>query len=193
MQCRQCNVPKDAADFYAGNKSRCKECIKESVRANRLDKIDYYRAFDRARGSQPHRVAARAEYAQTEAGKAAHRAANERYAANNPNAAEAKRRYAISERGKAKKQEWVKSEAGKMSAKLNTKSQRVARPDRNRARVILNNAVRDAKVIPWPVCAVPDCSCKPQAHHPDYSRPLDVVWLCVKHHKEVHALARKAA
>jgi predicted transposase YbfD/YdcC len=25
------------------------------------------------------------------------------------------------------------------------------------------------------------------AHHEDYSRPLNIVWLCAKHHKERHA------
>lgn len=24
-------------------------------------------------------------------------------------------------------------------------------------------------------------------HHPDYSKPLEVIWLCAKHHKEEHA------
>lgn len=32
-----------------------------------------------------------------------------------------------------------------------------------------------------------DCS-KPEAHHPDYANPLDVVWLCPAHHKQAHAL-----
>lgn len=27
---------------------------------------------------------------------------------------------------------------------------------------------------------------KSEAHHPDYERPYDVVWLCRKHHKAVH-------
>jgi|HubBroStandDraft_1064217.scaffolds.fasta_scaffold159493_2 hypothetical protein len=33
-------------------------------------------------------------------------------------------------------------------------------------------------------CAV--CGGAAQMHHPDYDRPLDVVWLCEKHHRDVH-------
>lgn len=64
-------------------------------------------------------------------------------------------------------------------------------PDRRRANVIMGNAVRDGRLVPWPVCAVPECSDLPQGHHPDYSRPLDVVWLCPAHHKQAHALIAK--
>jgi hypothetical protein len=63
---------------------------------------------------------------------------------------------------------------------------RLEHPLRYLARNIVNNAVRDGKLIPWPVCAVPECNGKPEAHHADYSRPLDVVWLCSVHHKQVH-------
>ncbi len=27
---------------------------------------------------------------------------------------------------------------------------------------------------------------KVEKHHPDYSRPLDVIWLCPKHHRRLH-------
>ena len=30
------------------------------------------------------------------------------------------------------------------------------------------------------------CGEKAEAHHPDYSRPLDVVWLCSPHHRQAH-------
>ena len=59
-------------------------------------------------------------------------------------------------------------------------------PERKKAVSMLNNAVRDGKVKKHP-CWV--CGNKAVAHHPDYSRPLDVVWLCQAHHKQTHALS----
>jgi hypothetical protein len=51
------------------------------------------------------------------------------------------------------------------------------------AHVITNNAIQGGHLIPMP-CEV--CGSKAQAHHDDYSRPLDVRWLCPKHHAEHH-------
>lgn len=58
-------------------------------------------------------------------------------------------------------------------------------PDRRAAQVALGNAVRKGEVKKQP-CWV--CGEKAVAHHPDYSRPLDVVWLCHPHHGQAHAL-----
>lgn len=33
---------------------------------------------------------------------------------------------------------------------------------------------------------------KSEAHHPDYERPFDVIWLCRKHHKALHAADAEA-
>lgn len=69
------------------------------------------------------------------------------------------------------------------------KKQRAKHPERDAARTKLLRAVRAGIVAPWPVCAIPTCHEKPEAHHPDYSRPLDVVWLCSSHHKRAHHAA----
>ena len=45
------------------------------------------------------------------------------------------------------------------------------------------NAIRDGKMERLS-CEV--CGAKAQAHHDDYSKPLDVRWLCFKHHREHH-------
>ncbi len=139
MHCKTCNTTKTKDDFYKSRKTSCKECVKASVKANRLEKIDHYRQFDRMRGSMPHRVAARQEYAKTAAYAESHKAAAIRWSEKHP--------------------------------------------ERRRANIAVNNALRDGVLIRLP-CWV--CGEQAEAHHPDYSRPLDVVWLCQPHHKQAH-------
>ena len=55
-------------------------------------------------------------------------------------------------------------------------------PERRAARVIVGNFLRAGKIAKQPceVCG----STNVHAHHDDYSRPLDVRWLCPTHHGE---------
>ena len=50
----------------------------------------------------------------------------------------------------------------------------------------LYRAVKTGIVKQMP-CLV--CGDKSEAHHPDYDRPLEVVWLCSAHHKQAHAVS----
>lgn len=62
------------------------------------------------------------------------------------------------------------------------------------AQQALRAAVRYGRVVKWPACANPGCTrTDVQAHHPDYSRPLDVVWLCPYCHKHAHRAHLKPA
>ena len=60
-----------------------------------------------------------------------------------------------------------------------------ASPEKTRARRAVNDAIRRGRIVAQP-CAVCETSDDVQAHHPDYSKPLEVVWLCRVHHNEVH-------
>lgn len=55
-------------------------------------------------------------------------------------------------------------------------------PEKRKAQSIVASAVRSKwlRQKPCVICG----NLKAQAHHDDYSKPLDVVWLCVAHHKE---------
>lgn len=67
-----------------------------------------------------------------------------------------------------------------------TRKWRSKNPEKYAAHTALNNAVRDGKVIKGE-CAV--CgSAQVEAHHDDYSKPLEVRWLCVAHHGETRRL-----
>lgn len=57
------------------------------------------------------------------------------------------------------------------------------------ARGISLRAIRSGELVPEP-CDV--CGRLPtEGHHDDYSKPLDVRWLCHKHHSEVHGRSRE--
>jgi hypothetical protein len=56
--------------------------------------------------------------------------------------------------------------------------------EKRKARTAVSNAIRDGKLVRLP-CGV--CGAKAEAHHADYSKPLDVVWLCKRHHSRIHA------
>ena len=55
---------------------------------------------------------------------------------------------------------------------------------RRAANVAVGNAVRDGHLLKLP-CQVCGAS-KTEAHHPVYSQPLNVVWLCKPHHQQLH-------
>jgi hypothetical protein len=52
-----------------------------------------------------------------------------------------------------------------------------------RARAIISRMLVAGRINPEP-CQI--CNKKAQAHHPDYSKPFQVAWLCVSHHQKLH-------
>ena len=87
-------------------------------------------------------------------------------------------------RVEARKQ-YLRTDAGRAAYAKAHAASSAKYPERTKAKQMLANAVRDRRVIPLP-CFV--CGAKAQAHHPSYSQPLDVVWLCTTHHREVHKM-----
>lgn len=77
---------------------------------------------------------------------------------------------------------------GKFPNALAIKKSRDAWQARNKhkrqAQAKVHNALRTGKLErqPCEVCG----EMKVHAHHEDYSKPLDIKWLCVKHHNERH-------
>ena len=62
-------------------------------------------------------------------------------------------------------------------------------PEKRAAHLALGRAVRGGKIKKLP-CAFCRAEDNLEAHHHDYSKPLDVTWLCRPCHRRFHALER---
>lgn len=54
------------------------------------------------------------------------------------------------------------------------------------ARYIVAHAKRTGIIVPPDHCSCCMSKCNPHAHHSDYNKPLDVIWLCDRCHKDWH-------
>lgn len=59
-------------------------------------------------------------------------------------------------------------------------------PEKVKAHNILNKAVATGLVKKCP-CRECGAKTKVHGHHPDYTKPLEVIWLCAPHHKAEHS------
>lgn len=55
---------------------------------------------------------------------------------------------------------------------------------KRKARAMVTKAIKDGvlKRLPCEICGIE----KSEAHHSDYSKPLEVIWLCHGHHRRQH-------
>ncbi|SRR5216684_2263199 len=51
-------------------------------------------------------------------------------------------------------------------------------PEKDRAHRVVFNALRNGQLVRPRACSNCGKVCIPQAHHPDYEKPLEVIWLC---------------
>ena len=59
-------------------------------------------------------------------------------------------------------------------------------PEKDKARQKLNSAVRRGKIHKPLYCSSCEGDKHLEAHHTDYSKPLEVLWLCRSCHRELH-------
>jgi len=79
---------------------------------------------------------------------------------------------------------WRKTEHGKILTKASSKRYADKNRHKRLAKDAVNNAIKAGKLIKQP--CIKCGSKKSQGHHPDYSKPFEVIWLCHKHHHEIH-------
>ena len=120
--------------------------------------------------------------------RASHNQANKDYWARNRERERAKQR--ARRAVLAQDPQWVE-ENNELKRKwaVTTDYDRNRDPEKIRARRLLQSAVRRGTITRQAcACGNPDT----QGHHEDYSKPLDVLWLCARCHADLHREARCA-
>ena len=168
--CNTCNIKRPLTEFHkrenrkAGFVGKCKKCsalYNKRIREKQSYK-DWYSAHQKTDAFKQ----SQKKYRQSPAG------------------VEMLRKFQSSDSAKEKQKEWAQSATGKKS--INAASQRARRnhPEKAKARSIVSGAIRAGKLVKKP-CEICDDT-NVEAHHPSYDKPLDVMWLCQKHHSDWH-------
>lgn len=87
---------------------------------------------------------------------------------------------------RAKAERFRHSERGKEYMRVYTKTRYQKFKDKNKARAVTRNAVKTGKLEKPLQCSMCSQELPLDAHHDDYSKPFDVLWLCVICHKIKH-------
>lgn len=79
---------------------------------------------------------------------------------------------------------WHQSERGRRMTRARWAVRYALTKEKYRDKEMIMNAIKKGIIQRRPCikCSNPNS----QGHHPDYSKPLEVVWLCQLHHSEEH-------
>ena len=158
-QCRMCGEMKDLSAYYIH--AQMKDGHLNICKKCTKDRI----RNDRANNPEKLR---RRDAEKYQANLEANRAKRREYSRNT---AEERREY---------KRQWARKQP---DPSMSSRKFRLEYPEKYAAHVAVGNAIKYGALVRLP-CEV--CGDKAEAHHDDYEKPLDVRWLCRKHHMELH-------
>lgn len=90
------------------------------------------------------------------------------------------------------REDYAKTEKGKMAGNKAKKKYTQNNPEKKRASTILCNAIRDGKIKKEP-CERCDRTYRIHGHHDDYDQPLKVRWFCPQCHRDYHREMKELA
>lgn len=96
-----------------------------------------------------------------------------------------KKRFKEDPRVSERHKKYQQTESGKAATLKAKKKWQEQNPVKRAVHVITGNAVRKG-LLKKCACEVCGSKARIHAHHDDYSKPLEVRWLCAQHHTEWH-------
>ncbi|MHA2248546.1 MAG: hypothetical protein ACXADY_26610 [Candidatus Hodarchaeales archaeon] len=90
----------------------------------------------------------------------------------------------VNDKAKDRRKAYNSTDEGKAINREKTARYRLNNPIKSRCRLELKRAIDKAEIERGScvICSEPNA----EGHHEDYSKPLEVIWLCKSHHTELH-------
>lgn len=196
-KCGRCNAEKEEIEFHK-DKSRkdglyvnCKKCESKRRLDERLKDPDSYRKRERERArknskerykkyfSNPVNVEKRRKWSRESYNR---NKINIRAKQNEKNKTDEAREKS---RVRSKRWRYNNIEKSRLYYRLWMKEWRNKNPEKDRAHYMMNGAVRYGRLHRAPNCEVCGIACKTEGHHEDYSKPLEVKWVCKQCHVKI--------
>ena len=98
-------------------------------------------------------------------------------------------RYVLDPKVRERNERYAKTKNGKEKLKKLKQEWKERNPDKVKAYSVVSNSIRDEKLIKpehCSCCGNKTASINLHAHHHDYSKPLDITWLCITCHAFLH-------
>lgn len=175
---------KKCADYYAANKKKIAARRKAYYAKNKANDNARSKAYADSHKKQ---IAAR-QKDHRQANKDQVEAYNKAYYKENKKRERARARtYRLENLKTVKAKQKLYSQSAKGKAARKKYDARI--PEKIKARWKLRNAVQQGLIVK---CPCEQCGAiKAHGHHPDHSKPLEVIWLCEPCHKQLHREERE--
>lgn len=191
-ECRCCKIKKCRSQFWKritntdGLYSYCKECTSTKNRQTREKNKEFYkRKVNEYKEKNREKIneSAKQYYYKNRKKKLEKRAEYRKKNKSKISLKEALKRMSDKDRFEKNRQrhyEWSKENRKKLNDYQKQWYQK--NKEKRRAHVILNRAIKSGKIMRPNSCSQCNVECKPDGHHEDYNKPLEVIWICRKCH-----------
>lgn len=204
--CKKCTISKEEQDFYKG-RHECKKCTYARTRKWNAENPERHKANQaKSRDRNKEKINERQkEWLKNNPEK--RKEVTRKYRESNRELCR-KRSLECYYKNKEKYRDWREKNNDKVreyrkkwvernkefAVECNRQRKREYRkkhPEKIRAQKKLNYHVTKGNIKRPEKCQVCDETCKPEAHHSDYSKALEVIWVCNRCHNTIHIEQRR--
>jgi len=174
--CTKCKEELPLAEFSPDKRSKdrlkywCKKCSNVAGKQYRgsAKGVEFYKEYYKKYYPSDKRKESAKKYSASENGK------------------ERAKQYRQSDEGKKVMARYNQTEKGKVNRIKQVKKWNKSNPIKLKAGRVIENLLRNGGIVKFPCETCGEL--RVHAHHCDYSKPLDVTWLCPQHHNDWHKL-----